>query len=188
METEDFLKFFHSTWLLSLFPALCPSTFCLEECGILALSISLSSSGLILLLDEGLIFSLSRYSLAEPFLRSTAISRFNFFCRRSASLLSSSSCSIRLLKASSCSTTSCRRTEPIGDDGELQGFLKTPGSGCSPSTLFLLEQMVVGLEVSKNCLQESGSELDVEGLLLESKQYSSMLEGSLEVEGFKMFS
>lgn len=136
METEHFLEVFHSTWLLTLF-ALCPSTSCLEECGIQAFSILFSSPGLVLLLDEGLHFSLSRYPLAEPFLRSTAISRFSSLCRRSASLLSSSSCSIRILKSSSCSA--CRRTEPTGEGGKLQGFLQTPGSGCSPSTLFLLE-------------------------------------------------
>lgn len=34
----------------------------------------------------------------------------------------------------------------------------------------------------------SESELDVEGLLLESKQCSSMLEGSIEVGGLRMFS
>lgn len=192
VQTGLFLRDFHSTWLLALFPVLCPSNFCLEECGIQALFLScFSSPGLVLLLDGGLLFSLSKQQSAEPFLRSTVLSRFSSFCRWSASLLSSSSCSIRFLKTSSCSASSCRKTEPWGGDGvggELQGFLQVTGSSSSLSTLFLLEQILVLLHVSKSCLQVSGSERDVEGLLLESKKCSSVSEGPTEVDAFRMFS
>lgn len=60
VESGLFLAIFHPTWLLALFPALCPSTFCFEESGLLAFPIFFSSPGLVLLLDGGLLFSLSK--------------------------------------------------------------------------------------------------------------------------------
>lgn len=111
VELELVLRLLPSTWLLALFPALCPSTFCLEECGLQAFPVLFSSPGLELLLNEGLFFSLSKYPSAEPFLRSTLYSRFSSFCRRSANLLSSSSCCNRTLKPSSCSAISCMKAQ-----------------------------------------------------------------------------
>lgn len=60
VETGLFLVVFNWTWLLDLFPAVWPSTFCRKECGTLAFPVALSSPGLVLLLDGGLLFSLSK--------------------------------------------------------------------------------------------------------------------------------
>lgn len=142
VETELFPSVFHLTWLPDLFPDLCPSTFCIEECGILAFPGSFSSTSLVPLGDERLLFSRSKYPSAEPFLRSTVLSRFSSLCRRSASLLSSSSCSNRFLKTSSCSASSCKKMQSRAGGaggGELHGLLQVTDSGSSPSTLFLLE-------------------------------------------------
>lgn len=108
VEAGLFLVDLDSTLLLDLFPALCPSTFCLEECGLaFPALLSLPVLVLLLLLEGGLPFSLSKYPSAEPFLRSTAFSWFSSFCRRNAILLSSSSCCIRLFNTSSCSASCC---------------------------------------------------------------------------------